>query len=120
MTEEMTDKEKMEFVFGVREDEPEVENWDRKVAAELAKQQKINLTDEHWDVVSFLRKHFEEFGTIEYARDISAILNQRYERKGGLKYLYRLFPDGPVSQGCKIAGIPLPKDNKDPHFGNVS
>ena len=120
MTEEMTDKEKMEFVFGIHEDEPDVEQWDRSVATELARQEGVKLSDEHWDVVSFLRKHFEGVGTIDYARDLSTILNQRYENQGGLKYLYRLFPGGPVSQGCKIAGIPLPKDNKDPHFGNVS
>jgi tRNA 2-thiouridine synthesizing protein E len=120
MTDEMTDKEKMEFVFGIRDEEPVVEQWDRKVATQLAKQENIELTDEHWDVVSFLRKHFEEFGAIEHARDISAIFDQRYEKKGGLKFLYRLFPKGPVTQGCQIAGIPLPKDSKDPHFGNVS
>ena len=120
MANEMSDKEKMEFVFRIREDEPVVEQWDRKVAAELAREEKLQLSDEHWDVVKFLRDHFNGVGEIEYARDISAILNQRYQSKGGLKYLFRLFPGGPVSQGCKIAGIPLPKDGKDPHFGNVA
>jgi len=120
MTEEMTDKEKMEFVFRVHEDEAVVDQWDRKVASELASQEDLDLTDERWDVVSFLRKHFDDVGTIEYARDLSALLNQRYESKGGLKYLYTLFPKGPVSQGCKIAGIPVPKDSHNPSFGNVS
>ncbi len=120
MTEEMTDKEKMEFVFRIHEDEADVEQWDRTVAAGLAKQEGIELSDERWDVVSYLRKYFEEFGTLEYARDLSAMLNQKFERKGGLKYLYTLFPKGPVSQGCKIAGIPVPADSKDPSFGNVS
>jgi tRNA 2-thiouridine synthesizing protein E len=120
MTEEMTDKEKMEFVFRVHEDEAVVEQWGRNVAAELANKEGIELSDEHWDVVSYLRKYFEEFGSIEYARDLSAILNQKYENKGGLKYLYTLFPKGPVSQGCRLAGIPVPTDSKDPSFGNVS
>ncbi|MGD8592083.1 MAG: TusE/DsrC/DsvC family sulfur relay protein [Gammaproteobacteria bacterium] len=120
MAEEMTDKEKMEFVFRVHEDEADVEQWDRKVAAELAKKEGIELSDERWDVVSYLRKYFEEFGTIDYARDLSVILNQKFESKGGLKYLYTLFPKGPVSQGCKIAGIPVPTDSKDTSFGNVS
>lgn len=120
MANELSDKEKMEFVFRVREDEPIVELWDRTVAAKLAREENVELSDDHWDVVKFLRDHFEDVGEIEYARDISALLNQRYESKGGLKYLFRLFPNGPVNQGCKIAGIPLPKDSKDPHFGNVS
>ena len=120
MTEEMTDKEKMEFVFRVHEDEADVEQWDRNVAAGLAKQEGIELSEERWDVVSYLRKYFEEFGAIDYARDLSVILNQKFESKGGLTYLYTLFPKGPVNQGCKIAGIPVPTDSKDPSFGNVS
>jgi tRNA 2-thiouridine synthesizing protein E len=121
MNDEMSDKEKMEFVFGVREDdEPVVEDWNRDVATELAKDEGIDLSDAHWDVVSFLRKHFDEVGTIDYARDLSAVLNQHFEKQGGLKYLYTLFPSGPVSQGCKVAGIPLPKDSRDPSFGNTA
>lgn len=120
MTEEMTDKEKMEFVFRIHEDEAVVDKWDRNVAGELARQEDLELTDERWEVVNFLRKHFDDVGTIEYARDLSALLDQRYGSKGGLKYLYTVFPKGPVSQGCTIAGIPVPKDSKDPSFGNVS
>lgn len=119
MADEMSDKEKMEFVFRIHDEEPVVAQWDRSVAAELAREENIRLSDEHWDVVKFLRKHFDEFGAIDYARDLSALLNQRYESKGGLRYLFTLFPSGPVSQGCKIAGIPLPMYSKDPHFGNV-
>ncbi|WP_455210705.1 TusE/DsrC/DsvC family sulfur relay protein [Kaarinaea lacus] len=120
MTEEMTDKEKMEFVFRVHEDEAVVDQWDRSVASKLAGQEDLELTDERWDVVNFLRKHFDDVGTIEYSRDMSALLDQRYKSKGGLKYLFTVFPKGPVNQGCKIAGIPVPKDSKDPSFGNVS
>ena len=120
MTDEMTEKEKMEFVFRVHEDEPVVDSWDKKVATKLAKEEGLKLTEELWEVVSFLRKHFEDVGTIEYARDISALMNQRYQSKGGLKHLFQLFPKGPVSQGCKIAGIPVPKDSKDLSFGTVA
>ena len=120
MTEDMSDKEKMEFVFRVHGEEPDVEQWDRTVAAELADQEGITLTDEVWSVVSFLRQYFEEFGGIEYSRDLSALLDQKYHSKGGLKYLFTLFPKGPVSQGCKIAGIPLPKDSRNLSFGSVA
>jgi tRNA 2-thiouridine synthesizing protein E len=120
MTEEMTDKEKMEFVFRVHEDEAAVEQWDRKAAAKLASQEGLELSDERWEVVRFLRKHFDDVGAIEYARDMSSMLHQRYEAKGGLRYLFTLFPKGPVSQGCKIAGIPVPNDSKNASFGSVS
>jgi tRNA 2-thiouridine synthesizing protein E len=121
MNEDMTDKEKMEFVFGVREDdEPTVENWNREVAASLAQEEGLELNDDRWAVAEFLRKHFEEVGNIEHARDMSTILHQRFEKQGGLKYLYTLFPRGPVSQGCKIAGIPVPADSKSESFGNIA
>lgn len=120
MTEEMTDKEKMEFVFRIHGEEPDVEQWDRTVASKLASEEGIKLTDEVWSVVSFLRRYFEEYGGIEYSRDLSALLDQKYQNQGGLKHLFTLFPKGPVSQGCKIAGIPLPKDSRNLSFGTVA
>lgn len=117
---DLTDKEKMEFVFHVQEDVPEVEVWNQAVATELAKQEGIEFTDDCWNVVSFLRKYFEDVGSIDYARDLSVMLNQRFQEKGGLKFLFTIFPKGPVSQGCKIAGIPVPKDSKDNSFGTVA
>jgi tRNA 2-thiouridine synthesizing protein E len=117
---DMTDKEKMEYVFRVHEDEYTVDDWDRNVATSLAREEKIDLTDDHWEVVSYLRKLFDGTGEIEHARDLSAVLDQRFKDKGGLKHLFRLFPNGPVTQGCKIAGIPVPKDSTNASFGNVS
>jgi tRNA 2-thiouridine synthesizing protein E len=119
-TNDMTDKEKMEYVFRVHEDEYTVENWNRDVAASLAKEEGLDLTDDRWEVASYLRKLFDGTGEIEHARDLSAVLDQRFKDQGGLKYLFRLFPKGPVSQGCKIAGIPVPKDSSNASFGNVS
>ena len=111
---DMTDKEKLEFVFGIHEDDEVLENWDRQVATSLA------LDDAHWEVVNFLRKLYEGTGKIDYARDLSAVLDQRFKFEGGLKHLFTLFPNGPVSQGCKIAGLPVPKDSTQPSFGSVS
>lgn len=117
---DMTDKEKLEFVFGIHEDDEVLENWDRETATSLAEEEGIKLTDAHWEVVSYLRKLYQGTGEIDYARDLSAVLEQRFKTQGGLKYLFTLFPNGPVSQGCKIAGIPVPKDSKQPSFGSVS
>ena len=117
---DMSDVEKMEYVFHIRENDVVVEDWDREVAASLAQEEGIQLTDAHWEVVSYLRRFHLGSGSIDYARDLSAILDQRFKDKGGLKYVFRLFPKGPVSQGCKIAGIPVPSDSKQPAFGSVS
>jgi len=120
MTDEMSDKEKQEFVFGVYEDEPVVDPWDRDVAIGLAREVNLELTDAHWEVVSFLRKLFSSTGELDHARDLTVVLNQRFEKHGGLKYLYTLFPEGPVSQGCHVAGIPVPSGSRDKSFGTVA
>lgn len=119
-SDDMTDKEKMEYVFRITEDDEVLENWDRQVATSLASEEGLSLTDAHWEVVSYLRKLYEGTGKIDYARDLSAVLDQRFKSQGGLKYLFRLFPKGPVSQGCKIAGLPVPTDSTQPSMGTVS
>ncbi len=117
MAEPLTEGEKTDFVLHIHEDEPVVDPWDREIATSLGQDEGIELTDEHWDVVSFLRKHYDATGALDYARDVSAVLSQRFKDQGGLKYLYRLFPRGPVTQASRIAGIPVPKDSTDASFG---
>jgi len=117
---DMTDSEKLEYVFHIHENDVVVEDWNREVATALAQEEGIQLSDAHWEVVSYLRKLHEGSGSIDYARDLSAILDTRFKDKGGLRYVFRLFPKGPVSQGCKIAGIPVPSDSKQPAFGSIS
>lgn len=117
---EMSDNEKMEYVFHIHENDEVIEDWDRQVATALAQEEGIQLTDAHWEVVSYLRKLHQGSGSIDYARDLSAILEQRFKAQGGLRYVFTLFPKGPVTQGCKIAGIPVPKDSTQPAFGSVS
>lgn len=95
----------------------ELEPWSRERASELASQEGIALTDEHWDVIEFLRDRFVREGQVKSGRMIVAALEERYAAKGGKRYLYTLFPHGPVTQGSAIAGLPLPAYTADPSFG---
>lgn len=92
--------------------------WSEGRARELAADESIGLSDAHWEVVFFLRERFRERGQPRSAREIVGELEQKYGDKGGRRYLYGLFPGGPVTQGSRIAGLPLPPYATDPSFGS--
>ena len=75
--------------------------WTREVAAELAKEHDIELTDHHYEVLEYLRAQFEA----------GEALTIRKVGKSGIvdiKGLYKLFPGGPLKLSSKFAGIPKP------------
>jgi dissimilatory sulfite reductase related protein len=76
--------------------------WNRDVAAALAKEQGIELADAHWKVLDFIDKDFKERSVVPGMRRMNKI--------GGIptKDLYSLFPDGPIKKAAKIAGYPKP------------
>jgi TusE/DsrC/DsvC family sulfur relay protein len=75
--------------------------WNREIATELAKEEGIDLTDKHFEVLDFLRNVTEKGET----------LTIRKVGKSGItdiKGLYQLFPKGPLKLSSKFAGIPKP------------
>ncbi|RMF41474.1 MAG: TusE/DsrC/DsvC family sulfur relay protein [Alphaproteobacteria bacterium] len=84
-------------------------DWSKELAEEIAKSENIEMTDEHWEVVNFLRDYYEEYQIAPAVRVlIKAIKKSMGPEKGNNKYLYELFPYGPAKQACKIAGLPKP------------
>ena len=76
--------------------------WDEKLATALAAQIGIELTDEHWNAIRFLRKDFEEVGETPTLRRVSTV--------GGIpiKALFVMFPQKPAKKMAYIAGLPNP------------
>ena len=75
--------------------------WNREIAAEMAKEEGIELTDKHYQVLEFLRESNAKGET----------LTIRKVGKSGIvdiKGLYQLFPGGPLKFSSKFAGIPKP------------
>lgn len=86
-----------------------VEDWNESMAVELARQEGIELSEEHWEVVRFVRDFYKEFNTSPAIRMLVKAMSQKYgEEKGNSRYLYRLFSKGPAKQATKIAGLPKP------------
>lgn len=93
--------------------------WSDEVAERLAAAEGITLTAEHWEVIHLLRERYRRSGPAKSGRVLAEELDRAFHDRGGGKYLYRLFPRGPVAQGSRIAGLPLPAYTTDPSFGSV-
>ena len=76
--------------------------WDEELAAALAAQIGITLTDAHWQAIRFLRKDFEAQGETATLRRVSTV--------GGIpiKELFVLFPQKPAKKMAYVAGLPKP------------
>ncbi len=97
----------------------ELEHWSPQVANQLAARESLALTDEHWEVIYHLREHYGVHGNTENARVILHELEERFSPVMGRGRLYRLFPEGPVSQGSRLAGLPPRPHEHDLSFGTV-
>lgn len=83
--------------------------WSKQLAGVIAEEEKIDMTDEHWEVVNFLRNYYDEYQIAPAVRVlIKSIKKTMGKEKGNNKYMYHLFPYGPAKQACKIAGLPKP------------
>lgn len=93
--------------------------WNETLANQLAAEEDIELSDRHWQVIHFLRKYCDTHGIDSGARSLLNAMSDQFQSEGGKKYLYTLFPRGPVVQACKISSIPLPEHARDLSFGSV-
>ncbi|SFM91053.1 tRNA 2-thiouridine synthesizing protein E [Izhakiella capsodis] len=86
-----------------------IDDWTPQIAALLAAEEEIALSEAHWEVVDFVRAFYLEFNTSPAIRMLVKAMAQEYgEEKGNSRYLFRLFPKGPAKQATKIAGLPKP------------
>jgi tRNA 2-thiouridine synthesizing protein E len=76
--------------------------WDEPLATMLAARIGLQLTDEHWQAIRFLRNDYAAQGETATLRRISTV--------GGIpvKTLFRLFPQKPAKKLAYVAGLPKP------------
>lgn len=82
-------------------------DWDETVAVELARREGIELTDDHWRAVRFMRSYLDDHQIAPDARHVMKHLTE--ETGAGRNRLFELFPYGYVQQACKIAGMRRPR-----------
>lgn len=81
----------------------EYDEWDEDLAKQLAANIGIELTDEHWRVIRFLREEFKANGETPTTR--------RVQTAGGVpvKEQFALFPKKPGKKMAYVAGLPKPQ-----------
>ncbi|GMQ87134.1 MAG: hypothetical protein BMS9Abin08_0332 [Gammaproteobacteria bacterium] len=84
--------------------------WSEEVAEFMAKKEGVALTDEHWEVIRFLRQFYFKYGITPMVKLLKKhMAKQLGKEKSSEAHLYNLFPDGPSRQGSRIAGLPEPQ-----------
>ncbi len=83
--------------------------WNARVGVALAATAGIELTTAHWEIVLFIRDYYQRFNHLPNNRVfVKAVRKELGEAKGNTRYLYSLFPDGPLKFACRIGGLPKP------------
>ena len=83
--------------------------WDEDVAKALAAADDTmgELTQEHFDVLKYLREeYFNNNSNQPMERQINKDMGKIWGKKISSKDLYQLFPGAPSKQGNRIAGLP--------------
>ncbi|MCA1978780.1 MAG: TusE/DsrC/DsvC family sulfur relay protein [Thiobacillus sp.] len=96
--------------------------WSRAEAQEIARNENLTLTDAHWETIRALQRYYarHDDGTPVNLRELHDALDEHFHAQGGLKYLYTLFPGGPIAQSCRLAGLKAPFIASDRSFGSVA
>jgi tRNA 2-thiouridine synthesizing protein E len=85
----------------------DLSEWSEDFVRAQAEVEALPLAAEHWEVIRFLRDHFEQHGIQAQVRDIIRHFRQVWgQERGNNHYLHRLFPrGGPQKQGNRLAGL---------------
>ena len=89
----------------------DLEAWSEDYVRASAEREGLQLTDEHWQVISFIRDFHEKHGVQAPVRDMVKFFKKAWgKERGNSKYLHEIFPKGgPQKQGNRLAGVRKPK-----------
>ena len=79
------------------------DDWSNDMVEYFAAQEDVSsLTENHWNVINYLRDYFQKFGVAPMVRKLCK------DTGFSLKEIYEMFPSGPAKGACKLAGLPKP------------
>ncbi len=82
-------------------------DWSEDFVRALAAQEELTLTDEHWELVRYLRAYYAEHGVQAQVRAMIKHFTVVWgPERGSNHHLHDLFPrGGPQKQGNRLAGL---------------
>jgi tRNA 2-thiouridine synthesizing protein E len=89
----------------------EPDDWNETIATELAAEENIQLTDQHWLAIRFMRDYYAQHKIAPDVRHLIKHLESVLdgEKKELRNLVFSLFPYGYVKQACKISGMKRPR-----------
>jgi len=95
--------------------------WTPQTARDVAGQEGLTLTDEHWEAIRALQTFYARHeGRSINMRELHDALDEKFHLRGGIRRLYEILPGGPIAQGCRLAGLKAPFLATDLSFGSVA
>jgi len=87
----------------------DLSDWNPAVAEQIARNEGIELSPAHWEILRLLREYYREFDASPAMRPLVKYCALKLgPDKGRSIYLLKLFPGSPAKLGSKIAGLPRP------------
>ncbi|MBC6904862.1 TusE/DsrC/DsvC family sulfur relay protein [Saccharophagus sp. K07] len=86
-----------------------LDDWNPEVAAQIAQQEGIQLTEAHWEIIEVIRDYYATYDLSPAMRPLVKYVGMKLgAEKGKSVYLLTLFPGSPPKLAAKIAGLPRP------------
>lgn len=84
-----------------------LDEWSEAFAVARAREEGLELTEEHWQVIRYLRDYYQEHAVQAQVRVMIRHFTELWgTEKGSNLYLHELFPiGGPQKQGNRLAGL---------------
>ena len=84
-------------------------DWNEDVAELIAKNEGLELTENHWQIIHLLRRFYSEYELSPAMRPlVKAVAAELGPEKGRSIHLMKLFPGSPAKVAARLAGLPKP------------
>ena len=86
------------------------------MAAQQSRKDRVELSETHLGLIQYFREYYAENKVHPTMHRLVMTLGKHHgryfhERKNYERFLYELFPKGPVAELCKLAGLPKPTED---------